>query len=159
MASIFVLNKNEERNLIDVPLRARSKFCDWQKVYYVKSVIIEQYAVLEELCTMFCGDELSVEASDDESDDHLDSSATAPLQGNIIVTSYVRSVVGDDKLLLDIRKLYGTDFFYDAIQLLSSANNGLVTPERLPCNQLYLLKKARKLQSMLDLQARNSVSE
>ena len=148
---MFVLNKNEERNFIDVPFRARSKFCDLQKVYYVNSRIVEQYAVLEdiELCTMFCGDELSVEACDDESDDHLDISATAPFQGNIIVTAYVCSVVRDDTLLLDIRKLYGTDFFYDAIQLLSCADTGLVTPERLPCNQLYLLKKARKLQSML----------
>lgn len=152
MASIFVLEKSQERDFIDVPLRARSRFCNLQKVDYVKSRIIEQYAVLEdvELCTIFWGDELSVEESSaDESGDRFDISATAPLQGKLIVTSYVRSVVGDDKLLLDIKKLYGTNFFYDAIQLMSNPDSGLATPERLPCNQLYLLRKARKLQSML----------
>ena len=152
MVSIFALEKDEQRNFIKVPRSAQSKFCDLQNTYYVKCCIIERYSVVEniELCTMFCSDELRAEdLFDDESADHTSLPATATLRGNIMVTSYVHNVVGNNKLLLDIKKLYGSDFFDDAVQVLGRHVSGQATPEYLPCNQLYLLRKARELQSML----------
>lgn len=114
---------------------------------------MEQYSVMEniELCTMFCSDELRAEDFlDDESADHNNLPVTATLRGDIIVTSHLRSVVDDNKLLLDIQKLYGTYIFFDEVQLLER-HISMGTPEHLPlpCNQLYLLRMARELQSML----------
>ena len=150
MASIFALKKNEQRDFVKVPRSARWKFCDLQNAHYMKCHIIEQYSVMEniELCTMFCTDELQAEDFfEDESADHTNLPVTALLRGNIIVTSHVCSVVDDSKLLLDIQKLYGTYFYYDAVLLARQIS--IATPECLPCNQLYLLQKARELQSML----------
>ena len=112
--------------------------------------IIEQYFVIEniELCTMFCSDKLRAEDTFDDSTDESHLPVTATLRGKIIVTSHLRSMVDDSKLLLDIKKLYGSDFFDDAIHLFER-RIGMATSERLPCNQLYLLRKARELQSML----------
>ena len=102
-----------------------------------------------ELCTLFCNDELEEEDfSDDESADHANLPVTTVLRGKIIVTSHLRSVVGDNKLLLDMQRLYGTYFFYDAVQLLQRQVS-MATTERLPCNQLYWLRKARELQRVL----------
>ena len=102
-----------------------------------------------ELCTMFCSDELEPEDfSDDDSADDNSMPATTVLRGNIIATSHLRSVVDDSKLLLDIRKLYGTYFYQDAVHLFERRIS-MATTQRLPCNQLYLLRKARELQSML----------
>ena len=64
---------------------------------------MEQYSVMEniELCTMFCSDELRAEDFlDDESADHNNLPVAATLRGDIIVTSHLRSVVDDNKLLL-----------------------------------------------------------
>ena len=98
---------------------------------------------------MFCSDELEAEDfPDDDSADDNRLPVTTTLQGNIIVTSHLRSVVDDNKLLLDIQKLYGTYFFTDAVHLLKRRIS-MATTQRLPCNQLYLLRKARELQSML----------
>lgn len=97
---------------------------------------------------MFCTDELQAkDFFEDESADHTNLPVTALLRGNIIVTSHVCSVVDDSKLLLDIQKLYGTYFYYDAVLLARQIS--IATPECLPCNQLYLLQKAPELQSML----------
>lgn len=153
MASIFVLNKHEQRNFVKVPHSARSKFCDLQNAHYVTCYIIEQYFVTEnvELCTTFCFDELRAEDFfDDESADVTNLPVTATLQGNTIVTSHLRSVVDGNKLLLDIETLYGTLIFFDEEQFIESYFT-MGTPEHLPvpCNQLYLLRKARELQSML----------
>ncbi len=98
---------------------------------------------------MYCSDELRAEDFfGDESADHTNLPVTATLRGNIIVTSHLRSVIDDSKLLLNMQKLYGTYFFYDAVQLLARQTR-MATPEHLPCNQLYLLRKARELQSVL----------
>ncbi len=153
MASIFALEKSKESGFVKVPRSARSRFCDLRNVYYVKCGIIEQYLVINDVelctCTLFCGDELrEEETSDDESAGHSNSPINATLRGSIIVTSHVRSVVGDNKLLLDVKKLYGTYFFHDAVQLLARQIS-MATPEHLPCNQLHFLQKACKLQSML----------
>lgn len=134
-----------------MPRSARSKFCEIESAYYVQCYIIEQYSVMEnvELCTMFCSDELEAEDFfDDESADDNSMLVTTVLGGNIIATSHLRSVVGDNKLLLDIRKLYGTYFYQDAVHLFEKRIS-MATFERLPCNQLYLLRKARDIQSML----------
>ena len=72
----------------------------------------------------------------------------ATLRDNIIVVSRLRSVVDDNKLLLDIQKLYGTYFVEDAVHHFDRRIS-MTTSECLPCNQLYLLRKARELQSML----------
>ena len=104
-----------------------------------------------ELCTMFCStsDELEAEDfSDDESANDNSLPVTTTLRGNIIVTSHVRSVVDDNKLLLDIKKLYSSDFFDDAVHLFERRIS-MGSPWHLPCNQLDLLRKARELQSML----------
>ena len=149
MASIFALEKNEQRNFAKVPRPARAKFCEIENAHYVKCYTIEQYSVMEniELCTMFCSDELEAEDfSDEEHADHINLPVNATLRGNIIVTSHLRSVVGDHKLLLDMQRLYGTHFFYDAVQLLQRQVS-MATTERLPCNQLYLLRKAHEPQS------------
>jgi len=146
-----VLKHSEERDFVKVPRWARPIICDLRNVYYVRCRIIEQYPALEniELCTMFCNDELrEEEISGDESADHTNSTAYATLRGHIIVTSHVRSVIDDSKLLLDIKKMYDTYFFQGAVQLLATQTR-MATPEHLPCNQLYLLRKARELQSML----------
>ena len=59
MASIFALEKNEQRDFVKVPRPAQSKFCEIENAHYVKCYTIEQYSVMEniELCTMFCSDE------------------------------------------------------------------------------------------------------
>ena len=85
-------------------LAARAKFCEIEAAYYVKCYTIEQYSVIEniELCTMFYSDELEAEDfSDDESAD--DNRLPTTLRGNIIAASHLRSVVDDNRLLLDIR--------------------------------------------------------
>ena len=153
MASIFVLNENEKRNFVKVPRSARSKLCDLQNAHYVKCCIIEQYSVMEnvELCTILCFDELRAEHFfDDESADDTNLPVTATLQGNTILTSHLRSVVDGNKLLLDIQTLYGTYIFFDEVQFIEGYVS-MGTLEHLPlaCNQLYLLRKARELQSML----------
>ena len=153
MASIFALKKNEQRNFVKVPRQARSKFREIENAHYVKCYIIEQYSVTEEieLCTLFCNDELEAEDfSNDESADDTNLPVTATLQGNSILTSHLRSVVDGNKLLLDIQTLYGTYIFLDEVQFIESYVS-IGTPEHLPlaCNQLYLLRKARELQSML----------
>lgn len=67
---------------------------------------------------MFCSDELEAEDFlDDESADGNSMPVTTTLGGNIIATSHLRSLVDDNKLLLDIRKLYGTYFYQDALHL------------------------------------------
>ena len=112
--------------------------------------IIEQYFVVEniELYSMFCSDKLRAEDTFDDSADKNQLPVTATLRGKIIVTSHLRSMIDDSKLLLDIKKLYGSDFFDDAVNLFERRNS-MGTPWHLPCNQLYLLRKARELQSML----------
>ena len=84
----------------------------------------------------------------DDSADETNLPVTATLRGNIIVTSHLRSIIDDSKLLLDIKKLYGSDFFDDAVHLFERRISA-GTPWHLPCNQLYLLRGARELQSML----------
>ena len=153
MASIFALKKNEQRDFVKVPRTARAKICEIDSAHYVQCYIIERYSVMEdiELCTMFCStsDELEAEDfSDDESADDNSLPVTTTLRDNIIVTSHLRSVDDDNKLLLDIQQVYGTYFFEDAVHLLKK-RIGMATTQRLPCNQLYLLRKAREFQSML----------
>ena len=156
MASIFAVKKKEQRDFVKVPRSARSKFSEIESAYYVKRYTIEEYSVMEsiELCTMFCSDELELEAedfSDDDDDDDADDKCmpvTTVLRGNIIATSHLRRVVDDSKLLLDIRKLYGTNFYQDAAHVFERRIS-MATTQHLPCNQLYLLRKARELQSML----------
>ena len=153
MASIFALEKTEQRDFVKVPRTARAKICEIESAHYVQCYIIERYSVMEdiELCTMFCStsDELEAEDfSDDESADDISLPVTTTLRGNIIVTSHLRSVVDDNKLVLDIQTLYGTYFFEDAVHLLKRRIS-MGTPWHLPCNKLYLLRKARELQSML----------
>ena len=144
------MKKSEERVFIKVSRSARSKFCDLQDAHYVRCYIIEQYSVKEdiELCTMFCSDELGPEDFSDESAEDNSLPVTTTLRGNIIVTSHLRSLVDDNKLLLDIQKLYGTYFFEDAVHLLKRRIS-MGTPWHLPCNQLYLLRKTHELQIML----------
>ena len=137
MASIFALKKNEQRDFVKVPPSVRSKFCEIESAYYVKCYTIEQYSVMEntELCTMFCSDELEAEDFlDDESADDNSMPVTTTLGGKFIVTSHLRSVVDDNKLLLDIRKLCGTYFYQDAVHLFERRIS-MATTERLPCNQ------------------------
>ena len=153
MASIFAVKKNEQRNFVKVPRSARSKFSEIESAYYVKCYTIEEYSVMEniELCTMFCSDELEAEDFSNDDDDNADDKSmpvTTVLRGNIIATSHLRRMVDDSKLLLDIRKLYGTNFYQDALHVFERRIR-MATTERLPCNQLYLLRKARELQSML----------
>ena len=131
---------------------ARAKFSEIESAYYVKCYTIEEYSVMEniELCTMFCSDELEAEDFDDDDESPGDNSSpvTTVLRGNIIATSHLRSMIDDSKLLLDIKKPYGSDFFDDAVHLLERRIS-MATSERLPCDQLSLLRKARELQSML----------
>ena len=153
MASIFAVKKNEQRDFVKVPRSARSKFSEIESAYYVKCYTIEEYSVMEniELCTMFCSDELEAEDFSNDDDDNADDKSmpvTTVLRGNIIATSHLRRMVDDSKLLLDIRKLYGTNFYQDALHVFERRIR-MATTERLPCNQLYLLRKARELQSML----------
>ena len=153
MASIFAVKKKEQRDFVKVPRSARAKFSEIESAYYVKCYTIEEYSVTEniELCTMFCSEELEAEDfsdDDDESADHTKLPVTTVLRGNIIATSHLRRVVDDNKLLLDIRKLYGTNFYQDAVHVFER-RIGMAATQRLPCNQLYLLRKARELQSML----------
>ena len=150
MASIFALKENEQRDFVKVRRSAMSRFCDLQNVFHVDCNTIEQYVVMEniELRTMFCSDKPRAEDTFDDSADESSLPVTATLRGKIIVTSQLRSMIGDSKLLLDIKKLYGSDFFDDAIHLFERRIS-MTTSERLPCNQLYLLRKARELQSML----------
>ena len=150
MASIFALKENEQRDFVKVRRSAMSRFCDLQNAFHVDCNIIEQYFVMEnvELRTMFCSDKLRAEDTFDDSADESNLPVTATLRGKIIVTSQLRSMIGDSKLLLDIKKLYGSDFFDDAVHLFERRIN-MATSERLPCNQLHLLRKARELQSML----------
>ncbi len=151
MASIFALKENEQRDFVKVSRSARSRFCDLQNAFHVEYCIIEQYFVMEntELCTMFCSDRLGAEDTFDDSAGETNSPATATLRGKIIVTSHLRSMIDDSKLLLDIKKLYGSDFFDDAVNALKRRVSGQATLQHLPCNQLYLLRKAREVQSQL----------
>ena len=155
MASIFAVNKNEQRDFVKVPRSARSKFSEIESAYYVKCHTIEEYPVMEniELRTLFYSDELEAEDfSDDDDEDESPGDNSLPvttvLRGNIIATSHLRSMIDDSKLLLDIKKLYGSDFFDEAVHLFERRSS-MATSERLPCNQLYLLRTARELQSML----------
>ena len=70
-----------------------------------------------ELCSTFCSDKLRAEDTFDDSADETNLPVTATLRGKIIVTSHLRSIIDDSKLLLDIKKLYGSDFFDDAVHL------------------------------------------
>ena len=120
MASIFALKEIEQRKFVKVPRSARSRFCDLQNAHHVECCIIEQYFVKEniELCTVFCSGKLCAEDSFDDSADEAHLPLSAALRGKIIVTSHLRSMIDDSKLLLDIKKLYGSDFFDDAVQVL-----------------------------------------
>ena len=134
-----------------MPRSAQSKFSEIESAYYAKCYTVEEYSVMEsiELCTMFCSDELEAEDfSDDDDADDKSMPVTTVLRGNIIATSHLRRVVDDSKLLLDIRKLYETNFYQDAVHVFERRIS-MATTQRLPCNQLYLLRKARELQSML----------
>ena len=119
MASIFALKENEQRDFVKVRRSAMSRFCDLQNAFHVDCNIIEQYSVMEniELCTIFCSDKLRAEDTFDDSADETYLPVTATLRGKIIVTSHLRSMIDDSKLLLDIKKLYGSDFFDDAVHL------------------------------------------